>query len=42
MAAGSIIGGGSAGWAVAYAPVAFLKVFLGCVLLGSCTCYIIF
>jgi uncharacterized protein len=33
MAAGSIIGATLGGLAVAYAPVAFLKVLLGCVLL---------
>jgi len=35
MAAGSIIGAIFGGLAVAYAPVAFLKVLLGCVLLGA-------
>jgi uncharacterized membrane protein YfcA len=35
MAAGSIIGATLGGLAVAYAPVAFLKVLLGCVLLAA-------
>jgi uncharacterized membrane protein YfcA len=35
MAAGSIIGATLGGVAVAYAPVAFLKVLLGCVLLAA-------
>ena len=35
MAAGSIIGAVLGGLAVAYAPVAFLKVLLGCVLLAA-------
>jgi uncharacterized membrane protein YfcA len=35
MAAGSIIGATLGGLAVAYAPVAFLKVLLGCVLLAT-------
>ncbi len=35
MAAGSIIGAALGGLAVAYAPVAFLKVLLGCVLLAA-------
>jgi len=35
MAAGSIIGAALGGLAVAYAPVTFLKVLLGCVLLGA-------
>jgi len=35
MAAGSIIGAVLGGLAVAYAPVTFLKVLLGCVLLGA-------
>jgi uncharacterized protein len=35
MAAGSIIGATLGGLAVAYAPVPFLKVLLGCVLLGA-------
>jgi uncharacterized membrane protein YfcA len=34
MAAGSIVGATLGGMAVAYAPVAFLKLLLGCVLLG--------
>ena len=35
MAAGSIIGAAPGGLAVAYAPVSFLKVLLGCVLLAA-------
>ena len=35
MAAGSIIGATLGGLAVAYAPVVFLKIFLGCVLLAA-------
>jgi uncharacterized membrane protein YfcA len=35
MAAGSLIGAALGGLAVAYAPVAFLKVLLGCVLLAA-------
>jgi uncharacterized membrane protein YfcA len=35
MAAGSILGASLGGLAVAYAPVAFLKVLLGCVLLAA-------
>jgi uncharacterized membrane protein YfcA len=35
MAAGSIVGAVLGGLAVAYAPVAFLKVLLGCVLLAA-------
>ena len=35
MAAGSIIGAILGGFAVAYAPIAFLKVLLGCVLLAA-------
>jgi uncharacterized protein len=35
MSAGSIIGATVGGFAVAYAPVAFLKVFLGFVLIAA-------
>jgi uncharacterized protein len=35
MAAGSILGAGLGGLAVAYAPVSFLKVLLGCVLIAA-------
>jgi len=35
MALGSMIGAVLGGLAVAYAPVAFLKVLLGCVLLAA-------
>lgn len=35
MAAGSILGATLGGLAVAYAPVSFLKIFLGCVLLAA-------
>lgn len=35
MSAGSILGASIGGLAVAYAPVAFLKVFLGCVLIAA-------
>ena len=37
MSAGSIIGATLGGFAVAYAPVVFLKVFLGCVLIAAAT-----
>ena len=37
MSAGSIIGATVGGFAVAYAPVVFLKVFLGCVLIAAAT-----
>jgi uncharacterized protein len=35
MSAGSILGATLGGLAVAYAPVAFLKLFLGCVLIAA-------
>ena len=35
MSAGSILGATLGGIAVAYAPVTFLKVFLGCILCGG-------
>ena len=35
MAVGSIVGATLGGLGVAYAPVAFLKVLLGCVLLAT-------
>ena len=35
MSAGSIVGSALGGLAVAYAPIAFLKVFLGSVLIAA-------
>jgi uncharacterized membrane protein YfcA len=37
MSGGSVLGALVGGLAVAYAPVAFLKVLLGCVLLAAAT-----
>ena len=35
MSAGSIVGAMLGGFAVAYAPIGFLKLFLGCVLIAA-------
>jgi uncharacterized membrane protein YfcA len=37
MSAGSIVGAVLGGLAVAYAPIVFLKVLLGCVLIAAAT-----